>query len=179
MQVITGNTLSQHVEDIAGDIFEAAATQRADDIQPGDIALHHLFHGSQILNYITRRHIFAAVSISSSFDFFIANQRQAQFAEHCLNGACGLIANGDGFLFRDRTQTAVNHQIALQNVVIIEIFSVEVRPGKHVVVVGYRTVTGENKVGTRQHLHQGAGSTANIGVGKGLVIGGGHFKVEH
>ena len=117
--------------------------------------------------------------VGGGLHLLVGDWRQPQLAENRLDRPRRFLANGNGFRLGHRTQAAVNHQVTLQDVVIIKIFRIEVRAGEHVVVVRHRAVAGENKVGARQHLHQGARGAANIRVGESLVVGGRHFEVEH
>ena len=118
------------------------------------------------------------MGVSGGLHLFIRNWRQTHAGKYRLQRAGGFITNGDHVLFTHRPQAAIDLQIALDHVVVVEVFGIFVRTGEHVVVVRHRRVTGGDKVGAWQELHQQARGTPHIRVGKGLIVTGGALQIQ-
>ncbi|MNN57194.1 hypothetical protein D3C81_1721680 [compost metagenome] len=131
-----------------------------------------------VFNDVTFWHIFRAVGVSRGFNFFIGDGGQSHSSKHCLQCAGRFVTNGDDVFFTHRTQTPVDFQVTLENVVVVKVFGIFVRACKHVVVVRHGGITGRDEVSSWQELHQQTRGTAHIRVGKGLVVTGGAFEIQ-
>ena len=159
-------------------IGEAGAVQRLHEVNAGHLAGHHVLDGLQILVDVALGHVVGAVGIGGGLHLGVGDLGQAQLTEHALQGAGGLVAGLEHVLLADGLQAAVDLHVALDDGPVVVVLGVPVGTGEHVVVVGGGGVAGADVVGAGEELRHGTGHAAQVGVGKGLVVGGGGLQIQ-
>ena len=178
LHVIACNTLLQHVEYTCGDVFESGLGERPYNIDAGDASLKDIFSGGKIRRNVAGERVLAAVRIGHGLDLLVRYRRQVQVAEYSLDSAGRFISHADDVLFRNGLQAAVHLHVSLQYIVIVKVFRIEVRSGKHIIVIGFSRISGENEVGSRKEFEHRSCGASHVRVGEALVVGRSTFQTE-
>ena len=179
LQVIGRDALPAHLQNIVGDFAEAARLQRAYHRQEIGIAGHEGIGRFQVGHDVALGHVIAAVGLRGGPNFFIRDRRQLQFAVDRLYRAGGFAADRQRRVFADRAHAAVNLHIALQDVVIIEVFGIKVAAAEEVVALGDGAVAAEDEVGAGDELQHQLGRFADARVRGQRIVAGRHFQAQH
>ena len=178
LQQVTGDPLTQHGQQVGGDIGETGRLERLHQIQAGDAAVHDLLGTLEVLQHVAGQQVGRAVGVHRCVDLRVGDRRQIQVVEHRLQGFGGPGAHGEDVVLLDVAQAAVDLQIALNGVEVVEVVAVDVGAGEHVVVVGCRGVSGADEVGAGHHLRHQPGGAAHRRMRERLVVARGAFQVD-
>src|SRR5690606_7680067 len=179
LQIIAGDALATHLEGVGCGCCKAMFVERLYDAQHGCIAVKKRIGGGEVGNQIAQGHVVAAMGCDRCSDFFVGDGWKAEIGVYRLYSPRSLPADLQRLSFADRSHPAIDLHIALQNVVVVEVFSVEVAAAKQVIAFGYGAVTGKDKVCAGDELKHQLGGLADGGMRRQSVVAGGDFEAEH
>ena len=146
LQVVAKQALACHLEHAFCLELEAANRQRTHDIDGGDLALDNRIAGTRRLVGLVFRHVEAAMGGHNPLELGIVERHQVQLVEHGATGLRGATSQWQQGVIALRAQHALKAPIALDHQVVVDVFGIEVRGAKRVVVAGNRTEAAEQEV---------------------------------
>ena len=152
LQVITGNPLPPHGQQVLGSLGKPPPRQGRHHIHHATVTRQKGIGGGQVWHDVTRRHVVTRMRHYRRLDFAIADGGEAQFGIHGLDGLGAGAANLGCLGFANRARAPIDLHVALQHGVIIQIIGIKIPPAKHVVAARYGTISRKNKVGAGDEL---------------------------